>query len=259
MIKILFFGDIFGRPGRNAVKQFIEKNKVSLGVDLVIANSDNMTSGKGPNLKTYSEMIEAGVDVLTSGDHIWDQKEAIDLVEGKNYRIMRPANYPKTCPGKGSVEVEVKGRKVVISSLLGRVWTAEGLDSPFVVADEIIKDNKDKVIIFDFHAEATSEKIAFGHYVCGRASCVFGTHTHVQTADEKIISDTAFISDSGSCGPYDSVIGVVKGQSIKRFTTGMPMTFDVADGPVQINALLVEVDEKTAKAKSISRIQEIIV
>lgn len=258
MIKILFFGDIFGRPGRQAVKSFIEKNKAALGVDLVIANSDNMTSGKGPNLKTYDEMIDSGVDVLTSGDHIWDQKEAVDLVEGKNYKIMRPANYPKECPGKGSVEIEVKGKKVVVVSLLGRVWTTEGLDSPFARADEIINDNRNKIIIFDFHAEATSEKIAFGHYVAGRAACVFGTHTHVQTADEKIIDGTAYISDSGSCGPYDSVIGVVKERSIKRFTTAMPITFEVADGPVQINALIVELDEKTLKTKSIKRVQELV-
>lgn len=257
-MKILFFGDIFGRPGRTAVKRFLEEEKENLKVDLVIANSDNITSGRGPTEKTYREMIDAGIDVLTPGDHIWDQKEAPDLLSDKKTRISRPLNCPVSCPGKDFVELEVNGQKVVVVGLLGRVWTVEGVDSPFVKMDEFLKDRKNKIVIVDFHAEATSEKIALSYYLAGRVSAVLGTHTHVQTADEKIINGTAVICDVGTNGPADSVIGVKKEQSIKRFTTGMPVSFEVADGSVQINAVLVSVDDKSGEALSIERINKII-
>ncbi|MCX6809601.1 MAG: TIGR00282 family metallophosphoesterase [Candidatus Berkelbacteria bacterium] len=257
-MKVLFFGDVFGRPGRSGIKRFIEENKTKNKIDLVIANVDNVASGRGPTQKTYRELLDAGVDVMTSGDHIWDRKEVSNILEEKNSKLLRPLNYPKLCPGKGSIEINIGGIVVLIVSMLGRVWTTEGLESPFDKIDEVIEKSKAKIKIIDFHAEATSEKIAFGRYVAGRVSAVLGTHTHVQTADERIINKTALISDVGFCGPNESVIGVEQDQSIKRFRTGMPVTFDVAEGPVQINAVVVTVDDKTGETKKIERIFEIL-
>lgn len=259
MIKILFLPDIIGKPGRVAVKNFIAENKNELEIDLVIANVDNVASGRGPTLQTVQEMHEAGVDVLTCGDHIWDQKEAVDLFYDKKLKLIRPLNYPKITPGKGYIKVSVKGRDILIVSLLGRVFTAEGLDNPFTVIDELLENTKEKNIIIDFHAEATSEKMALGCYLAGRVSAVLGSHTHVQTSDERILKGhTAYISDCGSCGPYDSVIGIEPEISIKRFRTGMPVKFELAEGPVQINAVLVEIDEKTGEALNVERLQQII-
>ena len=256
-MKILFFGDVFGRPGREAVKKYIGENKQRLGIDLIIANADNISSGKGPIEKTYNEMLDAGVDLLTCGDHIWDNKDVLNVL-GKDSNLLRPLNYPKDCPGLGYKVVNITGQDVLVVSLLGRVFTIEGLDSPFRSLDQLIEENKISTVIVDFHAEATSEKVAIGQYFAGRVSAICGTHTHVQTADEKIIGDhTAFISDTGMCGPYDSVIGVSKDQSIKRFLTAMPMTFDVADGPAQINAVVVEIDTE-GRAHSIERINEVL-
>jgi hypothetical protein len=257
-MKILFFGDIFGRPGRTAVKKYIEANKASLGIDLIIANGDNVASGRGPTNKTYEEMIGAGVDVLTCGDHIWDQSEIVDALQDKNSKLIRPENYPDVNPGRGSIEVMVGSSEVLVADLLGRVFTSEGLESPFVKADEILQGTKAKITIFDFHAEATSEKMAMGHYLAGKVSAVLGTHTHVQTADEKIIDGTAYISDVGFCGPVDSIIGVEKSLSIRRFLTGVPIKFEVAEGPAQVNAVIVTIDEKSGRAESIERISEIV-
>ena len=257
MIKILFFSDIMGRPGRTAVKRFLEENKSKIKPDLVIANADNVASGRGPTAKTVDEMKDAGVDILTCGDHVFDQKEA-EIVLQDSSKLIRALNYPKGDPGQGFAIKKVGNTDVLIVSLLGRVWTAEGIDSPFSAMDEILKDRKEKVIIVDFHAEATSEKIALNHDLAGRVSAVIGTHTHVMTADERILKEhTAVISDSGFNGPYDSVIGVKSEQSIARFRTAMPVNFDLADGPVQVNAVLLEIDEDTGQAKSIKRIQEI--
>lgn len=254
---ILFLGDIFGRPGREVVKRFIAERKETLGIDLIIANADNISSGKGPIEKTYTELIEAGVDVLTCGDHIWDNKDVANIL-GSDSSLLRPLNYPAVCPGVGSKIVNVGGQDALVVNLLGRVFTIEGLDSPFLALDNLIKENNSKIIIVDFHGEATSEKSAFGQYFAGRVSAICGTHTHVQTADEKILDDhTAYITDAGMCGPSDSVIGVVKEQSIKRFLSGMPVTFDVADGPAQINAVVLDINSY-GKAKSIERINEVL-
>jgi len=255
-MKVLFFGDIFGRPGRHAVRKFIEEKKDQLGIDLVIGNADNISSGKGPIEKTYNELIDAGVDVLTCGDHIWDNKDVTVILDGDS-NLLRPLNYPEGCPGFGSKTVNIKGHDVLVANILGRVFTIEGLNSPFVELENLINESKTKTIIVDFHGEATSEKVALSNYFAGRVSAILGTHTHVQTADEKIISDTACISDVGMCGPSDSVIGVDKDQSIKRFLTAMPITFEVAEGPAQINAVIVEIDDE-GKAKSIERINEIL-
>jgi metallophosphoesterase (TIGR00282 family) len=258
-MKILFFGDIFGRPGRRGLKQFLDENRQKLQPDLVIANVDNCASGKGPNLNTYEEIRQMGVDVLTCGDHVWDQKEVQNVMSLNDCRLVRPINYPKVCPGKGYISIDVNGSNVAIVSALGRVWTSEGLDSPFQALDDLLSEIKERVVIVDFHAEATSEKNAFGHFLAGRVSAVLGTHTHVQTSDDRILDGhTAYISDVGFCGPQDSVIGVKKTQSIGRFVNAMPTTFDVADGPVLINGVLIEIDEKTGASLKIERICEVI-
>lgn len=257
-MKILFFGDIFGRPGRTAVKKFLEEQREVLGVDLVIANADNVASGRGPTNKTYQEMVDAGIDVVTCGDHIWDNSEVTESLQSKNSVLVRPANYPDQDPGKGVITVNVKGTEVLVAVFLGRVFTSEGLNSPFTKYDELVKNRKEKIKIIDFHAEATSEKYAFGYYTCDDASAILGTHTHVQTADEYIMEKAAYISDVGSCGPTDSVIGVKKEISLKRFLTGIPQRFEVSDGVAQINAVVVEIDEKTGQALSIKRINEVL-
>lgn len=257
MIKVLFFSDIVGRPGRGAVKKFLEENKTKLKPDLVIANADNIASGRGPTIKTVDEMIEAGVNILTCGDHIFDQKEAALALQDSE-KLIRPLNYPKADPGSGYIVKKIKDTDILIVNLLGRVWTAEGLDSPFTAMDELLKEHKEKVVIVDFHAEATSEKIALSYDLAGKVSAVIGTHTHVMTADEQILKNhTAMISDCGFNGPYESVIGVIPEQSIYRFRTAMPVTFELAEGPVQINAVLLEIDEKTGATNCINRIQEI--
>jgi len=255
-MKILFFGDIFGKTGRRAVIDFINRKKKDLDIDLVIANADNISSGKGPIEKTYNELIEGGVDILTCGDHIWDNKE-VEVLLDENKKLIRPLNYPKMCAGEGYKIIKVNGQDVMIVSVLGRVFTTEGLDSPFATLDEVIEKEKCKIIFVDFHAEATSEKNAFGHYFDGRVSAICGTHTHVQTADERILGEgTAYISDTGMCGPHEGVIGVDKNQSIKRFLSAVPINFEPSEGAGQINAVVVEIDDN-GKAKSIDRINEI--
>jgi len=259
MIRILFFGDIFGRTGRSGVKKFLESKREIIKPDLVVANCDNAASGRGPTLGVYEELLESGIDILTCGDHIWDQKEASTILEGRSSKLVRPANYPEGCPGRGLIEVEVKNTKVAIISALGRVWTTEGLDSPFKVVDELIKKTSAKVIFVDLHAEASSEKYAFGHYFAGRVSAIIGSHTHVQTADETILDKkTAFISDAGFCGPSDSVIGVKKEQSIKRFTSGMPVVFEPGDGGPVVNGVVIDIDEKSGHAVGIERVSLVI-
>lgn len=258
MIKILFFPDIVGRPGRSAVKNYLSENKEELKPDLVIANVDNLASGRGPTVKTAEEMLDSGVDILTCGDHIWDQSEIADYLNKRDSKLIRPINYPKGDPGQGAISVEVKGQKILVISALGRVFTTEGLDNPFDILDEVLKSAKEKIIIVDFHAEATSEKMALGYHLAGRVSAVIGTHTHVQTSDERIIDEhTAYISDSGCCAPYNSVIGVVPEQSIKRFKTGMPVKFDLPEGQIQVDAVILEIDEKTGKSQSITRVKKI--
>ncbi len=257
-MKILFFGDIFGRPGRTAVKKYVDYCRDELKVDLIIANADNVASGRGPTEKTYTEMVESGIDLLTCGDHIWDQTEIMSVLEDKNSKLIRPLNYPKQAPGKGFIVLNVKGVDVLVCVLLGRVFTQEGLDSPFAVYDQEIRARKEKIKIIDFHGEATSEKYAFARYVADDASAVLGTHTHVQTADDHIMNKSAYITDVGSCGPTESVIGVETEISLKRFLTGIPAKFEVADKTPQINAVIVDIDPGTGQALSIERINQIL-
>lgn len=255
-MKVLFFGDIFGRPGREAVKRYIDDNAEKMGVDFIVANAENSSSGRGPTAKTAQEIIDYGIDVITLGDHCWDQKDIIELLDKKDPNVLRPLNYPVGNEGTGYKTIHKGKLSLTVVSLLGRVFTTEGLDSPFQSIDQLLKEEKMPLII-DFHAEATSEKEAMGNYLDGRISALLGTHTHVQTADEGILkSGTAYISDVGMCGPVDSVIGVKKELSIERFLTGKPLKFEVADGDAKINAVLIEIDE-SGHATSIERINEI--
>lgn len=256
--KILFIGDIIGRPGRQTASHFIPLLKKSERVNLVIANAENLAGGNGVTLDTYNEMINAGVDYFTSGNHVWDKKEIIASIKDKSVKILRPANYPSGTPGEGMATIKVDGRKVTIINLQGRVFIPILLDDPFRIGREIVDNcGKDSIILVDFHAEATSEKVALGHYLDGQVAAVLGTHTHVQTADEWILpGGTAYISDIGMCGPKDSVIGVAKEIIIKQFLTQTPQSHKVALGETIFNAVLVEVSTKTKKALKITRIYE---
>lgn len=252
-MKILFIGDIVGRPGRTAVKEVLPKLKKEHKIDLVFANADNLAGGIGITLETYQEMVEQGIDYLTSGNHIWDKKEIIRHLDDKDIKIIRPSNYPKGNPGRGFVDLRTKGQNVRLVHLQGRVFMPEGTDSPFQAAEEILKETfKNSVVILDFHAEATSEKQAMGHFLAGRVAAVLGTHTHVQTADFKILpGGTAYITDIGMTGPEDSVIGDDKEIILKRFLTGILDKIEVAKGIAIFQAVILEIDEKTKRAKKI--------
>lgn len=257
--KILFLGDIVGRPGRRAVAKFLADIKKKEQIDFVIANGENLASGKGMTFDKYNEMLEAGVDYFTSGNHIWNNSDIIPYLKNNSVKILRPANYTKDTPGQGFVHLEINGTKILLANLLGRVFMPILLSDPFETAEEFLAESKDEIVIIDFHAEATSEKIALGYYLDGKASAILGTHTHVQTADETILSEgTAYITDVGMCGPKDSVLGVDKRIIIKQFLTGLPQSHKVAVGDSIVNAVIINFDKKTKKASRITRIFETI-
>uniref|UniRef100_A0A7C5V116 TIGR00282 family metallophosphoesterase n=1 Tax=Caldicellulosiruptor owensensis TaxID=55205 RepID=A0A7C5V116_9FIRM len=253
-MRFLAIGDVVGKPGRNILKNTLSKLKENYRVDVVIANCENAAGGNGLTKKVADELFSIGIDVMTMGNHVWANKEIFSFIENET-RIIRPANYPEgTTPGRGYNVFEKNNIKFAIINLCGRVFM-ENLDCPFRKIDEILKKIDCRIIIVDLHAEATSEKIALGFYVDGRVSCVYGTHTHVQTADEKILPNgTAYITDIGMTGPYDSVLGVDKDIVIQKFTTLLPVRFEVAKGKAQFNGIVFEVDNNTGKAVSIERI-----
>jgi metallophosphoesterase (TIGR00282 family) len=257
-MKILFIGDIVGSPGREAIKKLLPGLKEEHKLDFVIANAENAAGGSGITLKVAQELFEAGLDVLTSGDHIWKKKEIFEFINQEE-RILRPANFPSGVMGRGfGLFKTKKGTKIGVININGRVFM-EALECPFRTAmrsqEELSQETK--IIILDMHAEATSEKVALGWYLDGKISAVLGTHTHIQTADEKILPNgTAYITDVGMTGPYDSVIGRRVEDVLERFLTGVPVRFEVADSDVQLHAVALEVDDKTGKAKSILRIQK---
>ncbi|MCL5411033.1 MAG: TIGR00282 family metallophosphoesterase [Patescibacteria group bacterium] len=258
-MKILFIGDIVGKPGRRAVAHFIPQIKKEEGVDFVIANGENLAAGKGMTFEKYDEMIKAGVNYFTSGNHIWNNADFIPCLNDAKIKVLRPANYPVSSPGRGSTSVEIKGVNLAIINLQGRVFMKDDIESPFIIGKNIVEDYPDSLIIIDFHAEATSEKMAFGYYLDGHVSAILGTHTHVQTADEKILPNgTAFISDIGMCGPENSVLGVKKEIIIEKFLTQLPQSHKIASGDSIFNAVVVEIDKNTKKAKKIKRIREIL-
>lgn len=256
-MRLLMIGDVVGRMGRRAVKVNLEDLKREFNPDFVIANGENAAGGAGITRETAQELFSCGVDVLTMGNHVWNVKDAIDYID-REKRIVRPANYPPGTPGAGANIFETRRKvKVGVINLAGRVFL-QAIDCPFRKADEVLARIKKttNIVVVDFHAEATSEKVAMGWYLAGRVSAVVGTHTHIQTADERILpGGTAYLTDLGMTGPRDSVIGVKKEIVIDKFISQMPQRFEVANGPYQFNAALLEIDEYTGEACSIIRIQ----
>ncbi len=255
-MKVLFIGDIVGAYGRAVVKELLPGLKAEHSVDLTIANGENSAHGYSITEKIYHELLEMGIDAVTMGNHLFEKKELREKIDTFD-RLVRPANFPAGAPGRDYLIVEVKGKKIGIINLLGRVFM-QCLDCPFQAADKLVARLKEKcaAIIVDFHAEATSEKVALGYWLDGRASAVLGTHTHVMTADDKImLNGTAFISDVGMCGSADSIIGMNKEPILKRFVTQLPERFEPTnEGRGLFNAVVMEIDTATGKAKSIKRI-----
>ena len=244
-------GDIIGRPGRQAVKELLPGLRQQYGFSLVIANAENVAGGLGLTSTTAEELLSAGVDVLTSGNHIWAQKEIIPHLDGE-MPILRPLNYPPGVPGRGYIV----NRQAMVVNLIGRTFMGD-IDCPFRAIDQLLTEIKPKppVIIVDFHAEATSEKVAMGRYLDGRVSAVLGTHTHVGTTDTQLLPQgTAYVTDIGMTGPIDSVIGMETEVVIQRFLTGIPHRMSVAEGKTMFNAVLVRVDKESGRAISIDRI-----
>ena len=257
-MKILFIGDIVGEPGRRAVKTLVPLLRLQHRLDAVVANGENAAGGSGITPKTAEEIFSAGIDAITTGDHLWDQKEVLGLLEAEP-RFLRPLNYPPGTVGQGSRVFGGDGKPMfAVVNAQGRTFMPD-LDNPFaVVPPEVARlREQTKVIFVDFHAEATSEKIAMGRMLDGQVSAVVGTHTHVQTADEQIFpGGTAFLCDAGFTGPHDSVLGREVEPVIRRFVTHLPQKFDVARKRVLLQGALIDVDEATGKARSIQRISE---
>ncbi|MEK9129930.1 MAG: TIGR00282 family metallophosphoesterase [Patescibacteria group bacterium] len=265
MFKILFIGDIVGKIGRAGVRQLLPKLKKSFKIDLVLANVENLAHGKGVSEKTLKEIQEAGVDIFTSGNHIWKKrKEVEEIFEKQNFFLLRPANYPSGVSGVGERIFTINKKKILVINLIGRVFLKENFDCPFRTIDKILKKYKKEkltAILIDFHAEATSETRAMGFYVDGRVSAVFGTHTHVPTADAKILPNgTAYVTDAGMVGAEDSVIGVEKENVIKMYLTQINHQFVYPEkGECVFNAVLIEIDLKTNKVASIKRVDRKII
>ncbi|MBC8526353.1 MAG: TIGR00282 family metallophosphoesterase [Candidatus Cloacimonetes bacterium] len=256
MIKILFIGDIYGKPGRKVVSKLLPKLKAEENFDLVIANGENLAGGLGITPKTAKEMFDIGINVFTSGNHLWDKKEIIDFLTIEN-RILKPANYPPEAPGNDFYIFETYQKvKIGILNLMGRAFTVT-IDCPFRTADEYLKKiNKiTNIVILDFHAEATAEKMALAWYLDGKVSAIVGTHTHVPTADERILPQgTAYITDVGMTGSHDSVIGLRIKDALERFITQIPVRFHPAKENLKFNGFVVTIDEKTGKANDIKRL-----
>ena len=256
MMRILFIGDIVGRPGRDLVRHGLSAIVEHHEIDLVIANAENAAAGFGITREIGDQLLEWGVDVMTSGNHIWDKKEALDYI-GAEPRLLRPANYPAGAPGNGSYLARTRdGRSVGVVNAMGRVFMLN-IDDPFRVLPREIDALKPRtrIVFVDFHAEATSEKIAMGWHLDGKATAVIGTHTHVQTADERILpKGTAYLTDVGMTGPHDSIIGVEVEAALNKFLTALPQKFETATGNPRLNAILVEADEASGRATDIERI-----
>ncbi len=259
-MKIFFIGDIVGSPGRDVFAKYIPAMKASGAVDVVIANAENAAGGSGITEKIAKELFAQGCDVITLGDHAWDKREVYSYLSAE-LRILRPANFPPEAPGHGSCLIETSsGIKIGVVVLLGRTFIKYPTDCPFRTLDKIFKELRQVTphIIVDMHAEATSEKVAMGWYADGRVSAVLGTHTHIQTADEKILPQgTAFITDVGMTGPYDSVIGQMKERIVDRYLTSLPNKFEVATGAGTLCGVILDMDEITGKARAIERVQKL--
>ena len=255
-MRILFIGDIFGRPGRQLLKTGLAAIVSRHEIDFVIANAENSAAGFGITREIGDELLDLGVDVMTSGNHIWDKKEALDYI-GTEPRLLRPANYPAGAPGNGSYVARSRdGVSVGVVNVMGRVFMLN-IDDPFAVVLREVDAvrQRARIVFVDFHAEATSEKSAMGWHLDGKVTAVVGTHTHVQTADERILpKGTAFMTDAGMTGPHDSIIGVDVEPALGRFLTGMPSRFEAAAGNPRLNAVIIDADETTGLATDIERL-----
>jgi len=259
-LKILFVGDIFGDSGRKALERKMPELIAAYKPDFCIANGENAAGGKGITYNTAQSIFESGIEVITMGNHTWARKEVLKIIDS-GIKIIRPANYPRGVPGKGRIVIEKKGVRLAIINLLGRIYMDCPADCPFQTADRELNflNGQADLTLVDIHAEATSEKAALAYYLDGRVSCVLGTHTHVQTADERILpKGTAFISDVGMTGPADGVIGVDRDLIIKKFTLGLPIQHNVAKGRTQINAVIITIDDEQNKVVDIKRIAEYV-
>ncbi len=255
-LTILCIGDVFGEPGRRALAHFLPRLRAEFDVDLVVANVENAAAGFGVTPALARGFLDGGVDVMTSGNHVWDRKEIIEYIVKENL-LLRPANYPRGTPGVGSVVVKAGAHRVGVLNLQGRVFMTP-IDCPFLTADAEVERLRGEtpLIVVDMHAEATSEKQAMGWYLDGRVSAVVGSHSHVQTADERLLpGGTAFLTDLGITGPVDSVIGVEAAAAIQRFLTGMPNRFEPARGRVRVQGAVIRIDPETGRGLAIERIQ----
>jgi len=252
--RILFVADVVGRPGRAALAAVLPVLRDELDPHLTIVNGENSAGGFGITAATARELCGAGADLITTGNHVWDQKQFVDEI-GQLERVLRPYNFPPGAPGEGAVEVEADGEHVLVFNLQGRVYLPD-LDDPFRAADAILaRHPKPRIVFVDMHAEATSEKTAMGWHLDGRVSAVVGTHTHIPTADARVLpGGTAYVTDVGMVGPRDGVIGVQKEAALRRFLTGMPHRFETATGVVTFNSVLVTISRRTGRATSIQRI-----
>ncbi|MBK1792741.1 TIGR00282 family metallophosphoesterase [Persicirhabdus sediminis] len=261
-MRILFLGDIVGEPGRKAVRSRLHHIKTQEDVDFIIVNGENSAGGRGITPKICGELLKAGAQVVTTGDHVWDQREIVEYFP-KQPLLLRPLNYPAGTPGNGSVIVDTEKGKVAVINVQGNTFMNPPLANPFLAMEEEVKrlrkEEGVKVIFVDFHAETTSESIAMGWHLDGTVSAVVGTHTHCQTADEKILpKGTAHLTDAGMCGPDVSVLGRSVESVVWRFKSGMPTRFPVAKGQVRLCGLIVDIDEDTGKATAVKRYNELL-
>ncbi len=257
-MRILFIGDIVGRPGRKTLSILLPQLKKEFAkIDFIIVNGENAAAGKGLTEKIMNDLFDMGVDGITSGNHIWDRSDFYSVLD-EEIRVVRPANYPPGCPGQGVSVLSKNGKRLALLNLQGRVFMPD-LDCPFRKADEILEELNGVPVLVDFHAEATSEKRVLGFYLDGRVSAFLGTHTHVQTADEEILPDgTAYISDVGKTGAHRSAIGMTLESVLPRFLTALPSRFQVAEDDLRLCAVLIDVEEETGKALSIQRIMRFL-
>ncbi len=257
LLRLLFLGDVVGDPGRRAVAALLPDWKQELQADFIIINGENAAGGRGITPKIAIGLMRAGAAVITTGDHIWDQKEILPFL-AEEPRLLRPLNYPPGAPGQGSIVLETKKGKIGVINLQGRTFMRDQLENPFTVASECVERLRQEtpILFVDFHAEATSEKVAMGWHLDGKVSAVVGTHTHVPTADERILPQgTAFQSDAGMCGPLDSIIGSQIEPVLERFHTQLPARFGVGRGVVRLNGVLVTIDPASGRALLIERVR----
>ena len=258
MLTVLFLGDIVGEPGRNAVIARLPELKEKHALDFIIVNGENAAGGRGITGKITIDLLRAGVSVVTTGDHIWDQKDIIAFL-GLEPRLLRPLNYPEGAPGSGSIVLETPKGKIGVISVQARTFMQPILENPFRAVEAAVKKMREETsnIVVDAHGETTSEKIALGRFLDGKVSAVIGTHTHVQTADEQIFpGGTAFMCDAGMCGPVNSILGRKIEPIMNRFISNLPASFPVAGGEVRLHGALIEIDESTGRALRITRIDE---